>query len=43
MRDLIDGRADMAISDLTITHERAKAVDFTMPFMSLGISILIKK
>ncbi|RWR98623.1 glutamate receptor ionotropic: kainate 3-like protein [Dinothrombium tinctorium] len=26
IRDLIDSRADMAISDLTITQDRAKAV-----------------
>ncbi|UYV74023.1 hypothetical protein LAZ67_11001869 [Cordylochernes scorpioides] len=36
-------RADIAIGDLTITHERQQAVDFTMPFMNLGISILFKK
>lgn len=33
----------MAICDLTITHERRTAVDFTTPFMNLGISILILK
>lgn len=33
----------MAICDLTITHARRQAVDFTMPFMTLGISILYKK
>ncbi|CAH2005351.1 unnamed protein product [Acanthoscelides obtectus] len=41
--DLIDGRADLAIADLTITLEREEAVDFTSPFMMLGISILYKK
>lgn len=29
-------KADLAICDLTITYERRKAVDFTMPFMNLG-------
>lgn len=29
-------RADLAICDLTITHERRSAVDFTTPFMNLG-------
>jgi glutamate receptor, ionotropic, invertebrate len=29
-------RADLAITDLTITSERESAVDFTMPFMNLG-------
>ncbi|XP_050427756.1 glutamate receptor ionotropic, kainate 2-like isoform X3 [Adelges cooleyi] len=36
-------RADLAVCDLTITHERRSAVDFTMPFMNLGISILFSK
>ena len=36
-------KADLAIADLTITYEREQAVDFSMPFMNLGISILYKK
>ncbi|XP_075752062.1 glutamate receptor ionotropic, kainate 2 isoform X2 [Rhipicephalus microplus] len=36
-------KADAAIVDLTITYERESAVDFTIPFMSTGISILFKK
>lgn len=36
-------RADLAIGDLTITFGREQAVDFTMPFMNLGISILFRK
>ncbi|XP_050526853.1 glutamate receptor ionotropic, kainate 2-like isoform X2 [Daktulosphaira vitifoliae] len=36
-------RADMGVCDLTITHDRRSAVDFTMPFMNLGISILFSK
>lgn len=36
-------KADLAICDLTITYERRTAVDFTMPFMTLGISILFAK
>ncbi|KAJ8939711.1 hypothetical protein NQ318_009811 [Aromia moschata] len=43
IREIIDGRADLAIADLTVTSEREKAVDFTMPFMNLGISILYRK
>ncbi|XP_075739152.1 glutamate receptor ionotropic, kainate 1-like, partial [Rhipicephalus microplus] len=35
--------ADLAIGDLTITSEREQSVDFTMPFMTLGVSILYKK
>ncbi|KAG5874608.1 hypothetical protein JTB14_018818 [Gonioctena quinquepunctata] len=41
--EIIEGRADLAITDLTVTSEREKAVDFTMPFMNLGISILYRK
>ena len=33
----------MAIAPLTITADRERVVDFTKPFMSLGISIMIKK
>ncbi|XP_031781874.1 glutamate receptor ionotropic, kainate 4 isoform X2 [Nasonia vitripennis] len=36
-------KADFAICDLTITSERQSAVDFTAPFMNLGISILFSK
>lgn len=36
-------KADLAICDLTITYERRSAVDFTTPFMTLGISILYAK
>ncbi|XP_050679068.1 glutamate receptor ionotropic, kainate 3-like isoform X2 [Leptidea sinapis] len=43
MEKIIDGRADFAITDLTITSARQKAVDFTSPFMNLGITILYKK
>jgi len=43
IRELIDGKADIAVADLTITYERESVVDFTMPFMSLGIGILVKK
>ncbi|KAK9498544.1 hypothetical protein O3M35_003153 [Rhynocoris fuscipes] len=43
IRELLDQRADLAIADLTITYEREQAVDFTMPFMHLGISILYRK
>ncbi|XP_076630842.1 kainate-type ionotropic glutamate receptor subunit 1D isoform X3 [Colletes latitarsis] len=43
MKELLDQKADLAIADLTITYEREQAVDFTMPFMNLGISILYRK
>ncbi|GIY69086.1 glutamate receptor ionotropic, kainate 2 [Caerostris extrusa] len=41
--ELLRREADIAVADLSITFDREKAVDFTMPFMNLGISILFKK
>ncbi|KAG5882513.1 hypothetical protein JTB14_033314 [Gonioctena quinquepunctata] len=41
--DLLEHKADLAICDFTITSDRVEAVDFTDPFMSLGVSILFKK
>ncbi|XP_050700937.1 glutamate receptor ionotropic, kainate 2-like isoform X2 [Eriocheir sinensis] len=41
--ELLDQRADLAIGDLTITYEREQEVDFTMPWMNLGITILYRK
>uniref|UniRef100_A0A6G1SD06 Glutamate receptor, ionotropic kainate 2 n=1 Tax=Aceria tosichella TaxID=561515 RepID=A0A6G1SD06_9ACAR len=43
IRELLDWKADLAIVDLTITKERQSAVDFTHPFMTLGIAIMYKK
>ncbi|KAF7285568.1 hypothetical protein GWI33_010478 [Rhynchophorus ferrugineus] len=40
---LLNRKADLAVCDLTITYERRRAVDFTMPFMTLGISVLYAK
>ncbi|XP_072745109.1 glutamate receptor ionotropic, kainate 2 isoform X2 [Anoplolepis gracilipes] len=40
---IINDEADLAITDLTITSQREEAVDFTNPFMNLGISILYRK
>ncbi|GIY31923.1 glutamate receptor ionotropic, kainate 3 [Caerostris extrusa] len=39
---VINREVDLAIADLTITLEREEVVDFTMPFMNLGISILLR-
>ncbi|XP_014671617.1 PREDICTED: LOW QUALITY PROTEIN: glutamate receptor ionotropic, kainate 3-like [Priapulus caudatus] len=36
-------KADLAVAPLTITAQREDDVDFTKPFMTLGISILFKK
>lgn len=36
-------RADLAVTDLSITADREEAFDFTLPFMILGISILYEQ
>ncbi|XP_053318334.1 glutamate receptor 1 isoform X1 [Spea bombifrons] len=41
--ELVYGRADLAVAPLTITLVREEVIDFSKPFMSLGISIMIKK
>lgn len=43
VRHIRDRKADIGVCDLTVTYERRMAVDFTMPFMTLGISILYAK
>ncbi|XP_068998231.1 glutamate receptor ionotropic, kainate 3 [Embiotoca jacksoni] len=43
IRELIEHRADLAVSPLTITYVREKFIDFSKPFMSMGISILYRK
>ncbi|CAN7988348.1 unnamed protein product [Ixodes hexagonus] len=41
--ELIDGKADLAMTDLTITEPRERAVDFTLPFMTTGLAVVTKK
>nr|XP_040224852.2 glutamate receptor 1-like isoform X1 [Anopheles coluzzii]XP_040224855.2 glutamate receptor 1-like isoform X1 [Anopheles coluzzii] len=41
--ELVRKEADFAIAPMTITSERERVIDFTKPFMSLGISIMIKR
>uniref|UniRef100_A0A8C6K9B1 Glutamate ionotropic receptor kainate type subunit 3 n=1 Tax=Nothobranchius furzeri TaxID=105023 RepID=A0A8C6K9B1_NOTFU len=43
IRELIEHRADLAVAPLTITYTREKFIDFSKPFMSMGISILYRK
>ncbi|GAB6022610.1 hypothetical protein CHUAL_006707 [Chamberlinius hualienensis] len=43
IKEIIDKQAGLGIGDLTITSEREEVVDFSMPFMNLGISILFVK
>uniref|UniRef100_A0A3B3YGG1 Glutamate receptor, ionotropic, AMPA 1a n=1 Tax=Poecilia mexicana TaxID=48701 RepID=A0A3B3YGG1_9TELE len=41
--ELVYDKADLAVAPLTITLVREEVIDFSKPFMSLGISIMIKK
>lgn len=41
--ELIRHEVDLAVAPLTITSQRESVVDFSKPWMNLGISILISK
>lgn len=34
--EIVNKRADLAMGDITITHARKTAMDFSTPFMTLG-------
>ena len=40
---LINRKADMALSSFKINSERENVIDFTVPFMESGISIVVAK
>jgi hypothetical protein len=42
MEFMVYQEAEMAVAPLTVNFRRAEVVDFTKPFLSLGISILFK-
>lgn len=41
--ELIRHEVDLAIAPLTITSQRESVIDFSKPWMNLGISVLISK
>jgi ABC-type amino acid transport substrate-binding protein len=41
--ELVRNEADIAIAPLTISSMRERAIEFSTPFMDIGISIMIKK
>ncbi|KAM7341356.1 glutamate receptor ionotropic, kainate 2-like isoform 3-T3 [Cochliomyia hominivorax] len=43
VRELMERRADLAVASMTINYARESVIDFTKPFMNLGIGILFKK
>ncbi|XP_065574723.1 glutamate receptor ionotropic, kainate 2-like isoform X11 [Artemia franciscana] len=42
VKQLIEKKADLAVGSMTINYARENVIDFTKPFMNLGISILFK-
>ena len=38
--EVMTGAADLALADLTITAARERVVDFTVPFLQTGITVL---
>ncbi|XP_015923374.1 glutamate receptor ionotropic, kainate 2 isoform X2 [Parasteatoda tepidariorum] len=42
VREIIDKNADLAMAPMTINYARESVIDFTKPFMNLGIGILFK-
>ena len=40
--EILRGEADIAIADLTITDDRSRVVDFTHPFMEIGVGLLVR-
>ncbi|KHN72930.1 Glutamate receptor 1 [Toxocara canis] len=40
---LLSGDADVCVASLTINQDRERVVDFSKPYMTTGISIMIKK
>lgn len=41
--EVMAGKADLALADLTITSKREQVVDFTVPYMQTGITILFSQ
>ncbi|GMT10965.1 hypothetical protein PFISCL1PPCAC_2262, partial [Pristionchus fissidentatus] len=41
--ELQSGEADLAVASLTISYSRTAVIDFTVPYMHLGISILFRR
>ncbi|XP_043242280.1 glutamate receptor ionotropic, kainate 2-like isoform X2 [Amphibalanus amphitrite] len=43
VNEIIKGKADLAVGSMSINYARETVIDFTKPFMNLGITILFKK
>lgn len=41
--EIVSGEADVIVSSVKVNSDRQKAVDFTVPFLDTGISIIVAK
>lgn len=41
IKDILDEKADMVMTSLKITPERSAAIDFSVPFLETGITIIV--
>lgn len=42
VQDLINHNADMCVTSLKLNSERARDIDFSIPFLETGIAIVVK-
>jgi hypothetical protein len=43
MGELVNGRADISLYPVILTEERAQAVQYTSPYMAMGLSMLVRQ
>ena len=43
VQDVVDNKTDIIVADLTISEERLEKIDFSMPFMTAGVTIIMRK
>ena len=43
VNDLVDDKLDLVVADIIITKERLMMIDFSLPFMTAGLTIIMKK
>lgn len=42
VREILQGKAHLALASFTISSERQKVIDFTQPYLDLGLTVLVK-
>ncbi|CAB4001092.1 glutamate receptor 2-like [Paramuricea clavata] len=43
VREIVDGKADMAVAAFTISSIRQEVIDFSIPYIDLGLTVMMKK